>query len=219
MLKKCFLTCNQEQPVDFGLLHIWQWLHTWHWWQLSAECSAFWHPLAYVVILYSACQPSSEGYRVHQQHCHAVGGNLNSPVLTYYNSIICNKSECVSKWLLLCIYLWFYIYIYTGCSRRNGPNFGRVFLMSNYTDITQNTYIQSWTVTEIMAREKCGHLAFPRTVCLQLCSTLTVREQCGTHFSDGTSSAQRDKIAFHYCWYVQCLVTLRTTVTWVRVFL
>jgi len=25
----------------------------------------------------------------------------------------------------------------------NGPNFGRVFLMLNYTDITQNTYIQS----------------------------------------------------------------------------
>jgi len=31
----------------------------------------------------------------------------------------------------------------TGCHRRNGPNFGRVFLMFNYTDITQNTYIQS----------------------------------------------------------------------------
>jgi len=59
-------------------------------------------------------------------------------------------------------------YIYTGCPRRNMPNFGRVFLMLNYTDITQNTYIQSWTVTEIMAREKCGHLAFPRTVRLQL---------------------------------------------------
>ena len=42
---------------------------------------------------------------------------------------------------------------YTGCHRRKGPNFGRVFLMLNYTDITQNTYIQSWTVTEIMARE------------------------------------------------------------------
>jgi len=40
--------------------------------------------------------------------------------------------------------------------------------MLNYTDITQNTYIQSCTVTEIMAREKCGHLAFPRTVPLQL---------------------------------------------------
>jgi hypothetical protein len=27
------------------------------------------------------------------------------------------------------------------------------FLMLKYTDITQNTYIQSWTVTEILARE------------------------------------------------------------------
>ena len=32
---------------------------------------------------------------------------------------------------------------YTGCPRRNELNFGRVFLMLNYTDITQNTYIQS----------------------------------------------------------------------------
>jgi len=32
---------------------------------------------------------------------------------------------------------------YIGCHRRNGPNFRRVFLMLNYTDITQNTYIQS----------------------------------------------------------------------------
>jgi len=30
--------------------------------------------------------------------------------------------------------------LYTGCHRRKGPNFGRVFLMLNYTDITQNTY-------------------------------------------------------------------------------
>jgi len=58
--------------------------------------------------------------------------------------------------------------VYTGCSRRNVKYFGRVFLMLNYTDIAQNTYIQSWTVTEIMAREKCGHLAFPRTVRIQL---------------------------------------------------
>jgi hypothetical protein len=36
-----------------------------------------------------------------------------------------------------------YINIYTGCPRRKGPNFGGVFLRSNYTDITQNTYIQS----------------------------------------------------------------------------
>ena len=41
----------------------------------------------------------------------------------------------------------------TGCPRRKGPNFGRVFLRSNYTDITQNTYIQCSMVTEILARE------------------------------------------------------------------
>ena len=48
---------------------------------------------------------------------------------------------------------------YTGCLRRNVPDFRRMFLMLKYTDITQNTYIQSWMVTEIMARENwssCG---------------------------------------------------------------
>jgi len=61
-------------------------------------------------------------------------------------------------------YIYIYIYTHTWCPRRNVPDFGRVFLMLKYTDITQNTYVQSWTVTEIMAREKCGHLAGPRTV-------------------------------------------------------
>jgi len=32
---------------------------------------------------------------------------------------------------------------YTECPRRNVKYFGRVFLMLNYNDITQNTYIQS----------------------------------------------------------------------------
>jgi len=43
--------------------------------------------------------------------------------------------------------------LHTGCPRRNVPDFGKVFLMLKYTDITKNTYVQSWTVTEIMARE------------------------------------------------------------------
>ena len=62
---------------------------------------------------------------------------------------------------------WFWLkydMIHTGCPRRNVPDFGRVFLMLKYTDITQNTYVQSWTVTEIMARGKCGLLAGPRTI-------------------------------------------------------
>ena len=32
---------------------------------------------------------------------------------------------------------------YTGCPRRNVPDFGRMFLKLKYTDITQNTYIRS----------------------------------------------------------------------------
>jgi hypothetical protein len=32
--------------------------------------------------------------------------------------------------------------VYTGCLRRNVPDFGRMFLMLKYTDITQNTYTQ-----------------------------------------------------------------------------
>jgi len=32
--------------------------------------------------------------------------------------------------------------IYTGCPRRNVPDFERVFLMLKYTDIIQNTYVQ-----------------------------------------------------------------------------
>jgi hypothetical protein len=58
----------------------------------------------------------------------------------------------------LILYKYIYICIYTGCPGRNVNNFGGAFLMLKYTDITQNTYIQSWTVTEIMTREKCGLL-------------------------------------------------------------
>ena len=57
-----------------------------------------------------------------------------------------------------------YIYIYTGCPRRNVPDFGRVFLTSDYNDITQNTYIQSSMITEILAREKCVLLWCLRTI-------------------------------------------------------
>jgi len=41
------------------------------------------------------------------------------------------------------LFFTLYIYIYTGCPRRNVPDFGRVFLMLKYTDITQNTHVQS----------------------------------------------------------------------------
>jgi hypothetical protein len=69
--------------------------------------------------------------------------------------------------------------VYTGCPRRNVPDFGRVFRMLKYTDITQNTYVQTWMVMEIMAREKCGLLAGPRTVPVSWQPYLCYVVECG----------------------------------------
>ena len=85
-------------------------------------------------------------------------------------------------------------YIYTGCNRRNGPDFGRVFHMLNYTDITQNTYIQSWTVTEIMAIEMCGLLGCRRTVrrpWRHTCPTHTPARDMVMHSAYGSSDVTR----------------------------
>ena len=70
------------------------------------------------------------------------------------------RSTVLKDVSFVCVHVWGYVYfqwgINTGCPRRNVPDFGRVFFMLKYTDITQNTYVQSWTVAEIKAREKCG---------------------------------------------------------------
>ena len=63
---------------------------------------------------------------------------------------------------------------YTGCNRRNRPDFGRVFLMLNYTKKPQNTYIQSWTVWEIMEIENCGLPLGPRKIAVSWDSYLLV---------------------------------------------
>ena len=110
-------------------------------------------------------------------------------------------------------------FIYTECPRRNGQNFRRVFLMLNYTDITQNTYIQSWTVTEIMAFEKCGLLGCPRTVRRPWRHTRPVRMP-GNQTPLASIVMQwpwRDKRIS--CGLCKLLGNLRTTMTVVRVFL
>jgi len=57
-----------------------------------------------------------------------------------------------------------------------------------YTDITQNTYIQSSTVMEIMAREKWGLLAVPNTATCTADDSANVLEagmQCYLCLRDG----------------------------------
>ena len=80
----------------------------------------------------------------------------------------------IEVYIYICVYVDMYvcyyryinvcIFVYTGCPGRKGSNFWRVFLKSNYTDITQNTYIQCSMFTEILASEECGSLLCLRTV-------------------------------------------------------
>jgi len=131
----------------------------------------------------------------------------------------CNRT------ILLCIPCM-YLYVYTVCPRRNVPDFGRVFLMLKYTDITQNTYVQSWIVKDIMAREECGLLAVPRTVPVSWqsypCPPLSVVSY------DSSSAHARlipecavSLITSPLGSNLSCIVlgTLSTTMTWVRMFL
>ena len=119
---------------------------------------------------------------------------------------------------------------YTGCPGGNVPHFGRMFLSLKYTDITQNTYIRSWTVTEIMARDKCGLLVVPRTVPVSRVVTRTLRmsvlhsysrvKHIATSLStDVTVTVNCNSILLDI--HVPCKVfgTLRTTTTLVRVYI
>ena len=114
-------------------------------------------------ILLSAKFRSAWMLTVNISNTHLDSAGLTSPSFCEHKMSISNK---------VCKRVHFVLYkvckicetVHTGCNRRNGPDFGRVFLRSNYTDITQNTYIQSWTVTEILAREKSGLLSCLRTV-------------------------------------------------------
>ena len=114
-------------------------------------------------------------------------------------------------------------------SRGNVPDFGRMFLTLKYTAITQNTYIRSWTVTEIMAREKCGLLVVPRTVPVLRVVTRTLRMsvlQSRSRVKHMPPSLSTDVTVTVNCnsilldIHVPCKVlgTLRTTTTLVRVY-
>ena len=123
----------------------------------------------------------------------------------------------------VCLYvkresIWIVGKPYTGCPRRNMRDFGRVFLMLNYTDITQNTYIQSWTVTEIMAREKCGLLGCPRTVRRPWRHIRPLRMP-GNETPIANIAMQWPWRDNDSCGLRKLLGTLKTTMTWVRVFL
>jgi hypothetical protein len=159
-------------------------------------------------------------------HLHGYGRCFLNPFKLIHNQhIISCYTVCVpdnrfAKWIM---------FTYTGCPRRNVPDFGMVFIILKYTDITQNTYVQSWTVTEIMAREKCG-LLWGSTHCTCQLTVLSISVlECGfilrltlalTAYlqADKVDQTLRDTGSLPS---VSCIVfgILRTTMTWVRMFL
>jgi hypothetical protein len=56
--------------------------------------------------------------------------------------------------------------LYTGCSRRDMPYFGRTLLGLIYSCIIKHTCLRSWTIAEVVTREKCD-LGVPRSVPIQ----------------------------------------------------
>jgi len=153
----------------------------------------------------------------HQTYIHQAEVNKIFRKHTEQNRAIWTKNRL--------LVFWTKSYIYTGRPRRNVSDFGRVFLMLKYTNITKNSYVQSWTVTEIMAREKCGLLAAPHTVPVSWQSypfpSLGVVSYDGNsaHASHRTARVLPSAMLRHR-WAISCIVlgTLRTTMIWVRVF-
>jgi len=95
----------------------------WYWWAagyVPAYCSAPREKLLCCQVCMSTCPHYFGHSSIQPLQLHALGHLL----IVVAKRVMCNG--------------------YTGCPRRNGQNFGRVFLMLNYTDITKNNYIQSW---------------------------------------------------------------------------
>jgi len=104
-----------------------------------------------------ACRRDKLGY-----HVIKISGSAMAYVAFVMVIVYCFKTFTIIFFLKCSNFSEYHLY--TGCPRRKGPNFGRVFLRSNYTDLNQNTDIQSSMVTEILAREKCGCLLCLRTL-------------------------------------------------------
>jgi len=84
--------------------------------------------------------PANGGTKFRQNHAVRSRRNGVATLLEFGERALIQKRR---SQLGFVTYLLNYLRIYTGCPRRNVEYFGRVFLMLNYTDIPQNTYIQS----------------------------------------------------------------------------
>ena len=84
--------------------------------------------------------------------------NLQNCILYIYLTCVVYRYRIIQTWCIVSVFFSLKCSLfhnsnlfgsvlftfYTGCNRRNGPDFGRVFLMLNYTEKPQNTYIQKF---------------------------------------------------------------------------
>jgi len=90
-------------------------------------------------ILYIVCIPKTSAHFSVLQASRIMNDVCETAVYKEGRKDVRSQSEhnCI------CVQTSYMFRLYTGCNRRNGPDFGRVFLMLNYTEKPQNTYIQS----------------------------------------------------------------------------
>jgi hypothetical protein len=108
---------------------------------LPPTCSYWFRIFSYVVYFersytYARARALSLSLSLTHTHTHT---HTHSILKEVVHTRVC---VCVAT-LLNCAYIYKTRHVYTGCPRRNVPDFGKVFLMAKYTDITQNTYVQS----------------------------------------------------------------------------
>jgi hypothetical protein len=84
-----------------------------------------------------------EGYEHQHSYCFLLHVATITEVVTTARFEVLTAVLLRSLYLRRCYLTLRQLMLYTGCPRRKGQKFGRVFLMLKYTDITQNTYIQS----------------------------------------------------------------------------
>jgi hypothetical protein len=65
--------------------------------------------------------------------------------------------------------------VYKGCFWGECAILWKMFVRLIYIDVTKNAYLRIRTLMKIMAREKCGILAVPRTVPVNMCHPYTAQ--------------------------------------------
>jgi hypothetical protein len=113
--------------------------------------SIWWRPQ--VMQLLTVQSPAVACHLVHRSHIHLPQHPMSNTLRLWSSLNVRNQVSYPHKTTGKIIIK--YILMYTECNRRNGPDFGRMFLMLNYTEKTPNTYIQSWTVSSSVGSTHC----------------------------------------------------------------